>query len=290
MTRSSSKQTRKTRSNASQTTMATYAAAAKQAKKKTIEKQQKKEKQQDNKKTLEVLPSSDEEEISDNEDDNISSASKKREREDDKIVQRNKKAEMDRSMETEEEIAIVGVKPGVAKKPAAKKTTTQVWAETLPEAWKMVNSKSSNRRQFNPEGRDTTPDRANRTLLQFPNKTRITLKLQVPASERPHQEVTKTVKAIFKEILKADRDAAILPWKKANEHKGPVKKTIDLPDNSYELRDYLADCWTPKEGEKRILYPHIYLGHSESLEEIRKLLKEDAYSVTDYGKRLWLIL
>ena len=272
MTRSNSKQTRQTRSNASQTTMATYAAAAKQAKKKTIEKQQKKEKQQDNKKTLEVLPSSDEEDISDNEDDNISSASKKREREDDKIVQRNKKAEMDRSMETEEEIAIVGVKPGVAKKPAAKKTTTQVWAETLPEAWKMVNSKSSNRRQFNPEGRDTTPDRANRTLLQFPNKTRITLKLQVPASERPHQEVTKTVKAIFKEILKADRDAAILPWKKANEHKGPVKKAIDLPDNSYELRDYLADCWTPKEGEKRILYPHIYLGHSESLEEIRKLM------------------
>jgi hypothetical protein len=255
--------------------MATYAAAAKQAKKKTNEKQQKEKKQKDNVTTMEVLHSSDDEDLSsDNEDDNISSTSKKREREDDNESQRNKKAEMDRSMETEEEIAIVGVKPGVVKKPAAKKTTTQVWAETLPEAWKMVNSKSSNRRQFNPDGRDTTPDRANRTLLQFPNKTRITLKLQVSASERPHQEVTKNVKAFVKEILKADRDAAILPWKKVNEHKGPVKKANDLPDNSYELRDYLADCWTPKEGEKRILYPHIYLGHTESLEDIRKHMGE----------------
>ena len=274
MTRSSSKQTRKTRSNASQTTMATYAAAAKQAKRKTNAKQQQKKNQQENENTQEEFHSSDEEETSNNEDDNMSSASKKREREEDNTVQRNKKMEMDRSMETEEEIAIVGVKPGVVKKPAAKKTTTQVWAETLPEAWKMVNSKSSNRRQFNPEGRDTTPDRANRTLLQYPNKTRITLKLQVSASERPHQEVTKNVKAFVKEILKADRDAAILPWKAVNEHKGPVKKANDLPDNSYELRDYLADCWTPKEGEKRILYPHLYLGHTESLEDIRKHMGE----------------
>ena len=272
MTRSSSKQIRKTRSNASQTTMATYAAAAKQAKKKTKEKQQKEKNQQEKEA---ALPSSDEEEmLSENEDDNISSTSKKRERDDDNIAQCNKKTEMDKSMEADEdeEVAIVNVKPGVAKKPAAKKTTTQVWEETLPEAWKIVNSRSTNRRQFNPEGRDTTPDRANRTLRQYPNKTRITLKLQVQASERPHQEVTKNVKAFVKEILKADRNAAILPWKSVNDHKGPVKKANDLPDNSYELRDYLADCWTPKEGEKRILYPHIYIGHTESLEDICKLM------------------
>jgi hypothetical protein len=251
--------------------MSTYAAAAKQPDKKQKE-QAEKEKQAQKKKKLYELSESEDEEKSD--DDNTSNTSKKREREGETLVQRNKKAERDKSMETDEEIAILGVKPGVLKKPAAKKTTTQVWEESLPEAWKMVNSKSANRRQFNPEGRDTTPDRTNRNLSRFPNKTRITLKLQVQASERPHQEVTNNVKAFVKEILKADGKAAILPWKQANEHKGAIRKASNLPDNSYELRDYLADCWTPKEGEKRILYPHIYIGHTESLEDIRKTMGE----------------
>ena len=274
MTRSNSKQTRRTRSNAAQTIMATYAAAAKQPKKKMTAKQQKEKEQQDTKLTKEVLSSDEEEMLSDSEEDNTSSTSKKREREDDNIVKRNKKTEMDKSMETDEEVAIVGVKAGVAKKPAGKKTTTQAWEATLPEAWKMVNSKSANRRQFNPEGRDTTPDRANRNLARYPNKTRITIKLQVQASDRPNQEVTNSVKTFVKEILQADGNAAILPWKQANEHKGAIKRASNLPDNSYELRDYLADCWIPKEGEKRILYPHIYLGHTESMEDIRKTMGE----------------
>ena len=122
MTRSNSKQPRRTRSNAAQTILATYAAAAKQPKKKMTVKQQKEKNQQDTKLPKELL-SSDEEEIpSDSEDDNTSSTSKKREREDDNIVKRKKKTEMDTSMEADEEIAIVEVKAGVAKKPAAKKT------------------------------------------------------------------------------------------------------------------------------------------------------------------------
>ena len=275
MTRSNSKQPRRTRSNAAQTILATYAAAAKQPKKKMTTKQQKEKNQHGTKVTTEVFSSDEEDMPSDSEDDTTTSnTSKKREREGDNVAKRNKKIEMDKSMETDEEIAIVGVKAGVAKKTAAKKTTTQEWEATLPGAWKMVNHKSANRRQFNPEGRDTTPDRANRNLSRYPNKTRITLKLQVQASERPNQEVTNNVKAFVKEILRADGNAAILPWKQANEHKGAIKKASNLPDNSYELRDYLADCWIPKEGEKRIIYPHIYLGHTESMEDIRKNMSD----------------
>ena len=59
---------------------------------------------------------------SDSEDDTTTSnTSKKREREGDNVAKRNKKMEMDKSMETDEEIAIVGVKAGVAKKTGSEK-------------------------------------------------------------------------------------------------------------------------------------------------------------------------
>ena len=109
MTRSNSKQPRKTRSNAAQTILATYAAAAKQPKKKMTVKQQKGKNQQDTKLPKELLSSDEEEMPSDSEDDNTSSTSKKREREDDNIAKRNKKKEKDTSMETDEEIAIVAL-------------------------------------------------------------------------------------------------------------------------------------------------------------------------------------
>jgi hypothetical protein len=98
--------------------MATYAAAAKKNNKKQKEQAEKEKQAQKQKKLYELSESEDEEE---SDDDNISNTSKKRDREEETLVQRNKKAEMDKSMETDEEIAILGVKPGVAKKTAAKK-------------------------------------------------------------------------------------------------------------------------------------------------------------------------
>ena len=96
------------------------------------------------------------------------------------------------------------------------------------------------------------------------------MKLQVEAGERPQQEVLKSIKRFAKEIFQADKTAAILPWKNEEQQKKSIKKANDLPDNAYELRDYLAECWSPKPGEKKTVYPYIYLGHSDSLEDIRK--------------------
>ena len=273
MTRSSSKQTRKTRSNASQTTMATYAAATKQSKKQQNAQTEKEKQALKKKKIFELSESEEEEEESeDNEDDDTTSnTSKKREREEILVRKVTRKAEKDNSMEIDEDdIAIVGVTPGVAKKPNLKNTTTQAFEATLPEVWKLVDSKSRNRRKFNPTERDSTPDRANRSGRSFPNQTRITLKLQVEAGERPQQEVLKSIKRFAKEIFQADKTAAILPWKNEEQQKKVIKKANDLPDNAYELRDYLSECWSPKPGEKKTVYPHIYLGHSDSLEDIRK--------------------
>ena len=69
--------------------------------------------------------SEEEEEASDSnqDDDTTSNTSKKREREEILVRRIARKAEKDNSMEIDEDdIAIVGVKPGVAKKPSAKKT------------------------------------------------------------------------------------------------------------------------------------------------------------------------
>jgi hypothetical protein len=250
--------------------MRNYAAAIKSNKSKPNEQQETKKNDQKQEKDM-TINYDDDGEFSNNEEE--STTSKKRDRDelhDDEG--RKKKETMDTSMEIDGDVTIVGVTPGVAKVPAAKKSTTQKFEATLPEVWKMVNSKSTNRRQFNPDGRDTTPERANRSTFNFPFKTRITLKLQVSASERLNQEVIKTTKAFIKEIFKSDKNSAILPWKQSNEHKGTIKKPNDLPDNAYELRDYLHECWTPKPGEQRNIYPNIYLGHSEPMEHIRRYM------------------
>ena len=277
---------RSTRKTPSQTTLQKFAAKT-NAKKKEEKKMKDKENDKNDyeNETSDVnMRSSDEEDDDssddDNGEDNISNTSKKRVRDETPSKARAKKEAIDASMEIDGEITIVGFTPGAAKQPAAKKTTTQKFEATLPGVWKTVNSKSANRRKFNPDNRDTTPDRANRSDKQFPNLTRITLKLQVAAGDRPQQEVLKSIKSFAKEIFRADKTAAILPWKQEHQHKQTIKKINDIPDNAYDLRDYLSECWTPKPGNKKIVYPHIYLGHSETLEDIRKQMGDYLSSST----------
>ena len=272
MTRSNNKQTRQTRSSVSQPTIATYASAAKQSNKKKKEQEEKEKQTKKQKEKIDLSESEEEDDCNSFVDeDTTSNTSRKREREENMVMSKSKKGIKDNSMEmNDDDIAIVGIKPGVAKKPSEKKTTTQAFEATLPEVWKFVDSKSSNRRKFNPTERDVTPDRANRSGQSFPYQTRITLKLQVEAGERPQQEVLKSIKRFAKEIFQTDKTAAILPWKNDEQQKKFIKRVHDLPDNTYELRDYVSDCWTPKEGEKKTVYPHIYLGHTDSLEDIRK--------------------
>ena len=273
MTNNSKTNRRSTRTSTSQTYMRSYAAATTSNMKEKTKKQDKSKKEREDMILCDTKTKSKREEAFESfedEDDSISNTSRKRDRDELHSEERSPKGKMDESMEIDEDITIVGITPGVAKKPTLEKTTTQKFEATLPEVWKMVNSKSTNRRKFNAGERDTTPDRENRSSRKFPNLTRITLKLQVEASERPQQEVLKSIKAFTKEILRADKTAGILPWKTENQHKNVIKKANDLPDNAYDLRDYLSECWTPKPGNKKIVYPHIYLGHSETLEDIRK--------------------
>ena len=86
-------------------------------------------------------------------------------------------------------------------------TSTQ---KELPQ-YKAVNPNSTNRRENLRHARDKTPDTHNRRTFKF--ETRVTFKMNVPASDDPRSAIVKILKELVAELnqIDSDSDSDILP-------------------------------------------------------------------------------
>jgi hypothetical protein len=149
----------------------------------------------------------------------------------------------------------------------------QITADTT-EQHKRVNHKSTNRRQCNrtnDEQSRSTPDRNNLTLRKHAFSTRLTLKMNCPASDDAESMLINILNQFIGELISADSTSALLPWKSIHRSKGNITKSADVPDNTRLLRTYLNRFYISRTPNASfITYPGINIGHNKPLPEIRE--------------------
>jgi len=149
---------------------------------------------------------------------------------------------------------------------------------------KPVNSASRNRRvcaRILNHNRDTTPERNNRRPIRHTYKTRITVKLTLIDSGDMHQSINEAIKSLLKELKKSDSTTTILPWRE-NDHNKELIKPEEVPRQIHTMRQYVNKLYVPNEGLNRVIYPHLYIGHDKSLEDLKSDLK-DWLHITNCG-------
>jgi hypothetical protein len=142
------------------------------------------------------------------------------------------------------------------------------------EGHKRVNHKSTNRRQCNranDEQSRSTPDRNNLNLRKHSFSTRLTLKMNCPASDDTESMLINILNQFIGELISADSTSALLPLKSIHRSKGNITKSADVPENTRLLHPYLNRFYiscTP--NSSFITYPGIHIGHNKPLSEIRE--------------------
>ena len=143
--------------------------------------------------------------------------------------------------------------------------------------YKKINMESSNRRintrineMLKNNGNDTTPERTNKSKIEkYTNKTRFTFKINLPASNSSENTLKNIFKEFFSLVKKADNKAVIFPWKESDLKKEPLRKINDLPANTFKLKTYFGNFYTPKNDMKKTVYANVYIGFFIPIEDLR---------------------
>ena len=143
--------------------------------------------------------------------------------------------------------------------------------------YKKVDSTSANRRLCSrgPSSLqlESTPDRNNRVLGSFNYRTRVTVKLNIEASEDPKEAIMNVLQEFFDELQNVDAGSALLPWKRKDFGKGKIDKAAVFPTDFNKMRTYAPRLFAGKKGESMTIYPNLFIGHSLALPEVRKQLQ-----------------
>ena len=143
--------------------------------------------------------------------------------------------------------------------------------------YKKVQSNSTNQQQCSrgPSLLQTelTPDRNNRALGTFNHRTRVTVKLSIEALEDPKEAILNAMQEFFEEFTNANDAGAILPWKRSNFGKGKIDKSLLFPAEFSNLRTYVPRLFAGKKDVRMTIYPNLWLGHSISFQELRKMMQ-----------------
>jgi len=137
---------------------------------------------------------------------------------------------------------------------------------------KKVNPSSRNRRVCNrilSQDRDTTPERQNTRTYQHTFKTRVTVKLTLSTVGDMHQSIRDALKGLLSALTKADSTITLMPWLSHSNSK-ELHRPEEIPHLINSMRGYANKLYVPGEGNNRVIYPHIRLGHDDSLEELKE--------------------
>ena len=121
---------------------------------------------------------------------------------------------------------------------------------------------------------DSTPDRQNRALGNYTYKTRVTLQLKVEGTDNMKEAVLSKLQEFLGELSNADKESALLPWKRSDAQKGKLDERVAFPTELSVMRVYATKLYTGKQNESITTYPNLYIGHSLSFAEIRRKLQQ----------------
>ena len=140
--------------------------------------------------------------------------------------------------------------------------------------YKRVNTKSNNRRTCNRLNDESvsTPERNNRWTHQF--KTRVTLRLKVPATEKPEETLCSIMGEFVQELRKIDNSSAMLPWVSSETRLKRITNSNEVPSSISKLRKYLKKFYVGKPNQETTIYPGIYIGHNKEFTEIREAMQD----------------
>ena len=138
--------------------------------------------------------------------------------------------------------------------------------------YKQVNVNSNNRRTCNrmTDASISTPERNNRWVHRF--KTRVTLKLRIPATEKPEETLSSIVKEFVQELRKVDNTSAVLPWNSSETRR--IIHSNDVPTSASKMRKYLKKFYVGKPNQELTIYPGIFIGHNLQFNELRELMQD----------------
>lgn len=142
----------------------------------------------------------------------------------------------------------------------------------LLEGHKKINHNSKNRRKcdrLQDDNSNSTPEKCNLSNFAHENLTRFTLKLSIPASDDPSNTIINIFNEFIKELGNSDNTAAILPWAYADRKMGSLNQYSVTPENMGQTKIYLNKLWNVNPGEKRTLYPSVFIGHGRDIEEVK---------------------
>jgi hypothetical protein len=139
---------------------------------------------------------------------------------------------------------------------------------------KPVNANSTNRRQCKRTSDNlsrSTPDCNNLSQRKHSFSTRLTLKLNVEASDDLEKKLLQLFAEFAGELISANSTSAVLPWKSIDRNKAHITKSSDIPINTKLLRTYLNRFYLNRTPNTQfITYPGIHIGHNKQLSEIRE--------------------
>lgn len=163
---------------------------------------------------------------------------------------------------------------------------------TSPLIFKRVDNKSRNRRQCKKtkgktsEG-SSTPEAGNKSRYTHVFVSRVTFKLTVPAAQDMQISTMNVIRAMMKEIKKADKSFQFYPWTEENSHMKRLRKPEELTTMT-EMKPYSSRLFTYKNNDSMALYPLFQIGHDITLEDIRKDIRE--WAATNECNIFWNML
>ena len=157
------------------------------------------------------------------------------------------------------------------------KTLSEAGWTVVKNPYKKVNWESANRRQ-NPRAEPDyyegpAKESVNKTLGKFEYKTRVTVKLNIPATDDPKNAILNNIRELLMELSRADNGVAYLPWRVTDFAKGRIDDNTQFPHDFNTLRSYANRLFAGKQNENVTIYPNIYIGHNLSFEELRRKIQ-----------------
>ena len=93
--------------------------------------------------------------------------------------------------------------------------------------------------------RSTTPDRDNMTVVTNSFTTRATLKLTLPSSTKPLEQISNIIKEFTRELQQADESAALIPWKEREQGQTCLTPNSKMPTTVTGFKLFLNRLYLP---------------------------------------------
>ena len=98
-------------------------------------------------------------------------------------------------------------------------------------------------------------------------RTRIGLSLVVPPSTNPDKQLCAIVQKWFLKLKEIDPKLTLLPWKKDDESRGPIKTGKKIPYLMSQMRVYFTRVQARSEGGK--VFTDVFLQHTVPISDLR---------------------